>query len=418
MIRMDSRMDTIRRAIGAVVVLAIGVALGVWWATSRVPALAPVAGLAAAGGQPVVLYWYDPMVPDQHFDKPGKSPFMDMQLVPKYADDSHAAGGVAIAPGVRQNLGVRTVVVERGRLDAVIEVPGTLAWDLRKEQVVDARVDLIVDRLYVKAPFTKVRAGEPIASVIAPVWSGALAEAKVLRESSSPAREAWESAAQARLRALGLPAGAHASDNGTIVLTSPVQGVVSEIGVREGQSVPAGTLLFRVNGTATVWLEAAFAQSDVAGIRPGAPVNARIDAVPGAFSGRIESLLPEVDERSRTQRARVVLDNAGGALAPGMNARVRVRSLEGAERPLVPTNAVLGGGGATRVIVQGRDARFRPVLVQTGRSSGGYTEIVTGLAGGERVVASAQFLIDSEASLSGALDRLGADQPLAPEAQP
>ncbi len=394
-----------RFAIGAVALLALGVVAGRWSARAPAPVMAPAAGAATGGDARAVLYWYDPMVPDQHFDKPGKSPFMDMQLVPKYAEEAPASNGIAVASAVRQNLGVRTVVVERGRLETLIEVPGTLAWDRRKEHVVDARVALIVERLYVKAPFTRVRAGEPIASVIAPEWSSALAEAKALRESSG--QDGWQSAAQARLRALGLPAGARAEDGGVIVLTSPVPGVVSEIGVREGQSVPAGTQLFRVNGTDTVWLAAAFPQAGGAGIRAGAPVDVRIEAVDGEVVGRIEALLPEVDERSRTQRARIVLDNPEGTLAAGMTARVRVRSLDGSERLLVPTDAVLGSATAARVIVQDDDGGFRPVLVQTGRSGGGRTEIIAGLTGGERVVASAQFLIDSEASLSGALDRLG-----------
>ena len=122
--------------------------------------------MAATGGRKV-LYWYDPMVPDQHFDKPGKSPFMDMQLVPKYADAA-SAGGVAIAPGVQQNLGLRTALVKRGQLAADIRVPGTLDWDLRQERVVSARVDAIVDRQFVKTPYEAVRAGQPLASLIAP----------------------------------------------------------------------------------------------------------------------------------------------------------------------------------------------------------------------------------------------------------
>jgi Cu(I)/Ag(I) efflux system membrane fusion protein len=362
----------------------------------------------AAAGERKALYWYDPMVPDQHFDKPGKSPFMDMALVPKYAD---AAGtdGIAITPQTRQNLGMRTVVVKRGSLAGAMQVPGTIGWDLRQERVVSARVDSIVEHLYVKAPFEPVRAGQPLARVLAPMWSTALAEARALGQAQSAGARALQSAARERLHVLGLPAGVGAGRGGSITLASPVTGVVSEIGVREGESAPAGMLLFRINGNATVWLEAAVPQGGIAGITAGTPVEAHVDAIAGQmFRGRVETLLPQIDVGSRTQRARIVLDNPSGLLAPGMFAQITLKPVDGAEHPLVPSDALIGTGGTqARVIVLGDDDTFHPVAVQPGRSSGGMTEILSGLMGGERVVASGQFLIDSEANLSGALERLG-----------
>jgi Cu(I)/Ag(I) efflux system membrane fusion protein len=372
----------------------------------------------ASSSERKVLYWYDPMVPDQHFDKPGKSPSMGMEMVPKYADEV-SAGGVAIAPGVRQNLGIRTIEVKRGRLENTIRVPGTIGWDLRQERIVSARVDAVVERLLVRTPFEPVKAGQPLASIIAPSWNTAIAEARALGEARSSAARALQPAARERLRALGLPPGSGVERGGRITLVSPVTGVVSEIGVREGQSAPMGTQLFRINGTRTVWLEAAIPQMDIAGIDTGTPVTATVDAHPGdVFHGRIEALLPQVDPTSRTQRARIVLDNPDARLAPGMFAQVALLPVAGEEHPLVPTDALVGVGGQTRVIVLGADGAFRPVRVQAGRSSDGVTEILAGLNGGERVVASGQFLIDSEANLSGALERLDAGTTDAPAAEP
>lgn len=365
---------------------------------------------AETSGEREVLYWYDPMVPDQHFEQPGKSPFMDMELVPRYADEA-SEGGITIAPGTRQNLGIRTVEVERGSLGGAISVPGTIGWDLRQEHVVSARVDAVIDRLFVKAPYEPVRAGQPLASILAPAWTTALAEARALGAADSASARALQPAARERLRVLGLPAGATMRD-GRIALSSPVNGVVSEIGVREGQATPTGTLLFRVNGTDTVWLEAAIPQAGVGAIVPGTPVEARVSTVPGrVFEGRVETLLPQIEAGSRTQQARIVLDNPDGVLAPGMFAQITLQPVDGAEYPLVPSDAVIGSGSDARVIVMGEDDRFRPVAVQTGKSGGGFTEILSGLRGGERVVASGQFLIDSEASLSGALERLGGAAP-------
>lgn len=400
-----TRRSVVTAAVSLALVAAVG--LGYWWGRTHGSSSAADTS-SPQSAERKALYWYDPMVPDQHFDKPGKSPFMDMQLVPKYADEA-TAGGVAVAPGVRQNLGIRTVVVKPGRLTAAVRVSGTIGWDLRQERIVSARVDAIVERLHVRAPFEPVRAGQPLASIIAPSWNTAIAEARALGGARSAAARGLQSAAHERLRALGLPAGSGAGQRGRLTLTSPVTGVVSEIGVREGQSAPIGTLLFRVNGTRTVWLEASIPQAGTAGIATGTLVEAAVDALPGeAFHGRVETLLPQVDMSSRTQRARIVLDNPDGLLAPGMFAQITLQPTASIERPLVPTDALIGAGAQARVIVLGADDMFHPVRVQTGRSGDGMTEILAGLKGGEKVVASGQFLIDSEANLSGALERLNA----------
>lgn len=389
----------------------IGVASGFWWAQRSPGIPAEMPGPAAPPAQErKALYWYDPMVPDQHFEKPGKSPFMDMQLVPKYADDT-ATTGVRIDPGVQQNVGIRTAVVESGRLATRIHVPATLTWDLRQESVVSARVDGIVSRLHVKAPFESVRRGQPLVTVLAPAWGSAMAEAEALGQANSASARSLQPAANQRLRMLGL-SGARPGRDGSVELLSPSEGVVSEVLVREGQTVTAGMPLFRINGTSTLWLEAAIPQAGVGGLGPGSKVEATISAVPGRiFEGEVEALLPQIDPASRTQRARIVLRNENGLLVSGMFAELTLHSEPGDDVPLVPTEALVVTGSDSRVIVAHAEGSFEPVRVQTGRSSGGRTEIVSGLKGGERVVTSGQFLIDSEASLSGALQRLDATAP-------
>ncbi|MEQ7780297.1 efflux RND transporter periplasmic adaptor subunit [Xanthomonas hortorum] len=391
----------------AVALLAIGLAGGYWWAqrhaagSMEMPPPTP-----SASPDRKALYWYDPMVPDQHFDKPGKSPFMDMQLVPKYADDA-AASGVGIDSGTQQSVGIRTAVVETGRLTTEIRVPATLTWDLRQESVVSTRVDAIILRLNVKAPYEPVRRGQPLASLLAPDWSSALAESQALRQAQSASARELQSAAQQRLRVLGAPSGM--GRDGSVTLSAPSDGVVSEILVREGQTVMAGMPLFRINGTVTLWLEAAIPQAGIGGVGPGTKVEATVSAVPGqTFAGEVETLLPQIDPTSRTQRARIVLRNPDGVLVPGMFAELSLQPEAGAAVPLVPNEALIATGTDSRVIVVGDDGRFQPVRVRSGRSSGGRTEILAGLKGGERVVTSGQFLIDSEASLSGALQRLEA----------
>lgn len=401
------------RPLLTVAVVALGAAAGgiAWWLDAR-NTVAP--GGEASGGRKV-LYWYDPMVPDQHFDRPGKSPFMDMELVPKYADEA-AGSGAAVSPATERSIGLRTVAVERGRLGGELVVSGTIAWDLRRERVVSARTDLIVDRLHVKAPFTRVRRGEPLASVIAPAWSGALAEAQAIAESGAGGSRELAEAAGARLRALGIPEGTRLGRDGRIVLTAPAGGVVSEIGAREGEGATAGAVLFRINGTETVWLQAAIPQGEAGGVVAGTPVVVEVGGLAKRFAGRVESRLPSLDAASRTQEARIVLENPAGELAAGQLARVHLQSTAAAETWLVPSDAVIGSGGRARVIVRHEGGHFMPVAVRIGRSGGGRSEVLEGLKGGEQVVVSAQFLLDSEASLSGALRRLGDRNAPAPEA--
>ena len=393
--------------------LTIGIGGGYWWGQRHADAHAEVSQPAVPAPQErQVLYWYDPMVPDQHFDQPGKSPFMDMQLVPRYADQA-ATASVRIDPGVQQNVGIRTAVVEVGQLTDPVRATATLTWDLRRESVVSARVDAIITQLHVKAPFESVRRGQPLATVLAPAWSSAIAEAQTLEEADSAAAKSLHTAAMQRLRLLGL-SDTRLGRDGSVVLLAPSDGVVREVLVREGQAVAADMPLFRVNGTATVWLEAAIPQASVGGIGPGTKVEATVSAMPGRrFAGEVEALLPQIEPTSRTQWARIVLNNPDGRLVPGMFAELTLQSAGAEQVPLIPADALIATGDDSRVIVMRSDGGFEPVRVRTGRSGGGRIEILEGLQGGEHIVTSGQFLIDSEASLSGALQRLGAPTPAA-----
>lgn len=414
------KKQTVIAGVAGTLLLAAGLGGGYWLAKGDADPSAGGGSTTTAGAGTgsdasgrEVLYWYDPMVPDQHFDKPGKSPFMDMELVPKYADEVSSTG-VRIDPGVQQNLGMRTAEVEVGTLGGQVRVPGTLSWDLRNEEVVSTPVQAIISRLNIRAPYERVGAGTPLATVLAPEWGAAIAETRALSRADSPHARELQGAAQQRLRMLGL-SGNTATANGAVVLRSPRPGVVSELMAREGQTVMPGMPLFRINGTSTLWLQAAIPQGMTDDIRPGTPVTATVDAIPGrTFEGRVETLLPEVDESTRTQQARIVLRNEDELLAPGMFAEVALQP-EGRDAvPLVPSEALITTGTDTRVLVVGEDGNFQPVRVQTGRSAGGRTEILSGLKGGERVVTSGQFLIDSEASLSGALKRLEPPKDAAP----
>ncbi|MCI1270666.1 MAG: efflux RND transporter periplasmic adaptor subunit [Sphingobium sp.] len=351
------------------------------------------------------LYWYDPMVPSQHFDKPGKSPFMDMQLVAKYADEGGGdAPGVRIDPATSQTLGLRTVAARRGELASSLTATGTIDFNQRDVAIVQARAGGFVSRVYARAPGDIIGAGAPLADLLVPEWAGAQAEFLAVRRSGNAA---LIQAARQRLALLGMPSGTIASVERTgrphnvVTISTPTGGVIKTLDVRAGMTMTAGQTLAEVNGLGTVWLNAAVPEAIAGPLRPGQTVQATLAAFPGeTLSGRVSAILPQTQADSRTLTVRIELPNRGGRLRPGMFATV---SFGGSAQPalLVPSEALIRTGKRTLVMLALDKGRYRPAEVQTGRESGGDTEILAGLGEGEKIVASGQFLIDSEASLSG-----------------
>jgi Cu(I)/Ag(I) efflux system membrane fusion protein len=410
------------RAISIVLAAVGGLVVGVA-ATLLLTHHASDAAKSAASSTPAstdkkVLYWYDPMVPDQHFDKPGKSPFMDMQLVPKYAgsgDGNDSAGVIQIDPRQVQNLGLRTAKVAQGALASTVRTTGTVAFDERTVTVVQARVAGIVERLEVRAPLTAVKQGQALMTLLAPDWTAAQEEYLSLQRTRSSGLDELRSAARRRLLLIGMGEAQiraierSGQSQARITITAPRDGVVGELSVREGATVMAGSPLLRLNGLDTVWVNAAIPEAQVGRVTSASLVNVELPAFPGQqFEGRIDALLPDIDPATRTQTARIVLDNPEHRLAPGMFAHVEfTASKEGSPSVLVPTEAVIATGTRSVVIVDDGKGRFRAQEVRTGDEADGKTEVLEGLKDGDTVVLSGQFLIDSEASLAGTLARLG-----------
>lgn len=412
---------------GILAVLLVGTTAGAgsaWWFAGR-HAATPSAAPPSAAQQ--VLYWYDPMVPTQRFDQPGKSPFMDMPLVPKYAGDGpDDAGTVRIDARLAQNLGVRTALATRRASAGVVRATGSVAFDERGVTLVHARVAGIVERLAVRSPLTTVEAGQPLLTLIAPEWTAAQEEYLSLRATRSTSLDALRAAARGRLLLLGMSErqiaaverSGHAENR--IVIPAPRAGVVSELLVRDGASVAAGTPLLRIQAFDTVWVNAAIPETQVARVAQGSAARIELPAYPGeSLTGRVEALLPDLDGATRTQTARIVVPNAAHRLVPGMFARVTISSRAGAAPAVqVPTEAVIATGLRQVVIVDAGEGRFRAQEVQVGDEDDGVTNILSGLDDGDRVVLSGQFLIDSEASMAGTLARLGSAGPPASEGAP
>lgn len=368
--------------------------------------------------------YHDPMVPGKNFEAPAKSPFMDMMLVPRYAGGGQGGednATISVSPRVQQNLGLRTAAVEEGTLATEVVAVGNVAWNERLQEVVSARAMGFVEKLHVRATFDRVAAGAPLVDLYVPDWVAAQEDFLAVTRMAGPGVEALRDAAQARMRQAGMPpsliaqVAADGQVRARVTLAAPISGVVSELMAREGATVMPGMPLLRLQGTGTVWAEGQVPESQAALLRPGAQVVTTSPAVPGQrFTGRVQALLPEVDAVTRTLKARMELSNPGALLVPGMFVQLQFAQPARAKTVLVPSDAVIHTGRRSLVMLAEPEGRFRPVEVKTGLEAKGQTEVLTGLAAGQRVVLSAQFLIDSEASLRGVEARLNQDKAAPP----
>lgn len=352
-----------------------------------------------------VLYWYDPMVPDQRFDEPGKSPFMDMQLVPKCAGGgAQGAEGVSISSTLVQHFGIRTAEAEYGVLEPNVNVTGTLAYNGSEVAIVQPRAGGYVQRTYGHAPQDLITRGAPIVDLLIPEWGGAQQEFLAVAATGD---EALTRAARQRLRLLGMPEGVISSvarsgqARTTLTVTAPQSGAITSLGIRPGMTVLAGQTLAEISGYSPIWLEAAVPEAMAGSARVGQPVDATLTAFPGErFAGRIIAILPSAQDASRTITVRAAMPNPGLKLKPGMFAQVSLAP-ERREALLVPSEAVIRTGERTLVMLAQEGGGYRSAEIRIGREANGRTEVLAGLAPGEEVVTSGQFLLDSEASLAG-----------------
>ena len=411
-------------ALAAAGLIAVGLGGGYWFGMQRSMAGSSMqadASTAAVATGKKPLYYQDPMYPQQKFDKPGKSPFMDMMLVPVFGDDGGAvndSGSVKISSRVVQNLGIRTGEVTQGSLDKKVQVVGAVAFDERAVALVQARAGGFIEKLFVRAPLDPVSKGQPLAEILAPEWVAAQEEYLALKKSPQ-ANEALRQAARQRLILLGMNEAvvtaieASGKTRPRVTLVAPIGGIVGELTAREGMTVMPGAMLFRINGLSTVWVNADVPEMQVAWLKPGSSVEASVPAYPGeVFKGRVTALLPEVNAATRTLKARIEVANPKGLLVPGMFATIAVAASTSAKQAvlLVPSEAVIQTGKRSVVIVadSGQDGKqqFAPTDVEIGAEANGMTEIKSGLQKGMKVVLSGQFLIDSEASLKSTGTRM------------
>ncbi len=344
-------------------------------------------------------------------DPNGTCPICGMDLVPASADAdaSRGDGAIAVAPEMIQTMGVRIVPAEIADFGKSVRAFGAVETNERLETVVASRLEGWIETLAVRAEGDAVRPGALLYRVYSPDLIAAQQDHLNALDLGNESRIA---ASRQRLRSLGMQRHAieQLAQTRELIERVPVYaetgGTVAELQTREGDYVKPGAPIMRLQSYAAVWVMASIPEADLPLVAAGLRVRLDFPSAPEApAEGTVDYIYPTIDPRTRTARVRIEVDNAAGYLRPGAYADV-VMDLGGEARLSVPSEAVLRDSRGAHVIVALGDGRFAGRAVRTGVSANGRTEILAGLTSGERVVASGQFMLDSEVHLREGFSKL------------
>lgn len=359
-----------------------------------------------------VLFWYDPMKPDTKFDKPGKSPFMDMDLVPKYADENegNSRDGIRIDPTQVQNLGLKTQKVTRGTLSYSRTIPANVSYNEYQFVIVQARSDGFVEKVYPLTIGDRVKKGTPLIDITIPEWVEAQSEFLLLSDTGGTPTQL--KGVLERLRLAGMPEEdiqrlrSSRRIQTRFTIKAPIEGVITAFDLRSGMNISKDKVVAQIQGMDPVWISAAIPESIAYLLKETSQFDISVPAYPDkSFDVEKWTMLPSVDPTTRTLQVRLQVANKDERLKPGMNAYLKLNT-QSQEMLLIPSQAVIDTGKEQRVITVDAEGRFVPKRVQVLHESQHQSAIGAGLNEGESVVVSGLFLIDSEANITGALERM------------
>lgn len=383
---------------------------------------APGSGLAAHDKDGDGIVYQGGMHPEIVRDEPGSCPICGMELNPVRVDKEKEEGTVHISPVTVQNIGVRTATATVEPLRRTIRTTGQFKMDERGMHTVSLKVGGWVETLYADYEGAIVQKGEPLLELYSPELvstqeeyllalrnvrrMGDSSDAERLLEATRRRLDYWDltDAQIEEIKATGEP-------KRTVTFHAPTSGEVMHKNVKEGQRIEPGRDLMDIANISTVWLIADVNEQDLSWIEMGMPVRIRMVSDPGTtHEGTVDHIYHMLDTETRTAKVRITLPGGHHTLRkPGAYATVTLEARPTQATPVVPSEAVVSNGEQDVVIQSLGDGRFRPRPVTTGLETEGQTQILSGLSGGETIVTSAQFLLDSEARLSGALNAMTHD---------
>ncbi|WP_420466702.1 efflux RND transporter periplasmic adaptor subunit [Panacagrimonas sp.] len=398
-----------KKALAVSAAVIVTAAAGGWWyAQSMTPHKHQLTKMTDTQGK---VYYTCAMHPQVRQDDPGNCPICGMKLS-KRIDNVAMAGGmreqpgtvVEIDPRMAQNLGMRTAAVTTGTFWQRVDAVGTVMVDERRIVAVEARAGGWVEQLNVRSVGDVVTRGQVLAGIYSPEL---LAAQEELALATRLGDASLIDAARTRLRLLGVSGGKPGAQQ-RVAISAPQSGVVTELMLREGAQISPGMPLMRIADLSQVWIVVDVPEAQASWVGMDRPAEARLKALPGrVFEGRVDYIYPILDSSTRSLRVRLAFDNADGALKPGMYADATLFGGARQDVTLVPSEAVIRTGTRNVVLIAEAQGRYRPVEVVLGPERENQIVILEGLQAGQQVVVSGQFLIDSEASLLGAYNRMG-----------
>lgn len=340
-----------------------------------------------------------------------KKDAMGMDYIPVYEGEDSDDGSVKLSPGKIQRTGVKSEPAAPRVIRTAIRAPGTIQLDERRISVISMRSESWVQKIADVTTGSRVSKGQSLMEIYSPSISSASAEyIATINSKTTGGSATYGRGSRQRLMNLDVPETAIVAmeKSGAVPMViewaAPRDGIVLERNAIEGMRAQPGDVLFRVADTSVVWATIDVAERDLGALAVGQPAVVRARGFAGReFTGKISVIYPQVNRETRTARARIELANPDAALRPDMYVDAEIET--GSARPVltVPESAILDSGSRQAIFVDRGQGRFEPRDVKLGHRGGGYVEVREGVAEGEPVVVSANFLIDAESNLKAAL---------------
>lgn len=374
-----------------------------------------------------ILFYRNPMGLPDTSDQPKKDP-MGMDYIPVYEgeqeEEPSAAGQIKISTEKVQKLGVRTEAASLRALDKQVRAAGRIELDERRTYAISPKFEGYVERLHVNATGQPVSKGQPLFEVYSPELVSAQREyaitiqgVEALKGASGEAQSGMKQLAESSLARLrnwdisdeqvkSLAQSGEAKR--TLTFRSPVAGIITDKKAVQGMRFMPGDALYQVADLSSVWVIADVFEQDIALLKTGAKTSIKINAYPDKnYTGTIAYVYPTLKPETRTIPVRIEMANPGGLLKPGMFAQMELATLAKGPVLTVPTSAVIDSGTRQIILVQVKEGRYEPREVKLGARSDVRVEVLSGVRDGEQVVVAANFLIDAESNLKGAIGGFG-----------